>query len=83
MKQTNKEITRDLDFVRGQAALDGFLQDKVNRQHEFKMEDDSTMIYRSSYGFYVSIDLLILGGDFSASIENLRSIESGSVRLCS
>lgn len=69
--------TFDLDFAAGQEAMNAFLEVVMNKERGFKMDDDFTVIYWTSYEFYVPIDLLILGGDFVAYVESLQRLESG------
>ncbi len=69
--------TFDLDFAAGQKAMSAFLEVVMNKERGFKMDDDFTVIYWTSYEFYVPINLLILGGDFVAYVESLQRLESG------
>ena len=63
----------DLDFAGGQETLDAFGHVLINREHGFQLDDDLSMVYWSSYGFYLRLDLLILGGDFVASVDTVQS----------
>lgn len=71
--------TKDLDFAAGKEAMDAFLQVVLARQNGFKYDDDGTIMFWSSLGFFVPIDLLILGGDFVGSVNAVQQIESGIV----
>lgn len=63
----------------GQEALDAFLRVLANWEHCFKVDDDSSIVYWTSYGFYLNLYLLVLGGDFIASINSVQCIDSGFV----
>lgn len=71
--------TSDLDFAAGQEAMNAFLEVVMNKECGFKMDDDFTVNYWTSYEFFVQIDLLILGGDFVAYVESLQRLESGFI----
>lgn len=71
--------TTDLDFAAGQEAMDAFLQVVLARQHGFKHDDDGSIMFWSSLGFFVPVDLLNLGGDFIGSVKAVQEIESGFV----
>lgn len=72
-----ERYTNDLDFAAGQEGMDAFLQTVDARQNGFKADDSGNIIFWSSKGFYVSLDLLILGGDFVGSPDAVQEIESG------
>lgn len=71
--------TKDLDFAAGEEAMDAFLQQVLARQNGFKYDDDGSIMFWSSLGFFVPVDLLILGGDFIESVNAVQKIESGIV----
>lgn len=59
--------------------MNAFLEVVMNKERGFKMDDNFTVIYWTSYKFYVPIDLLILGGDFVAYVESFQRLESGFI----
>lgn len=71
--------TKDLDFAAGEEAMDAFLQVVLARQNGFKYDDDGSIMFWSSLGFFVPVDLLILGGDLTESVNAVQKIESGIV----
>ena len=69
--------TSDLDFAAGREAMNAFLKVVMNKERGFKMDDDFTVTYWTSYEFFVQIDLHILGRDFVTYVESLQRLESG------
>lgn len=71
--------TQDLDFAAGQGAMNAFLKVVQAGQNGFKRDDDESIMFWSSLGFFVPVDLLVLGGDFVESVNAVQQIDSGFV----
>lgn len=71
--------TTDLDFAAGQEAMNAFLKVVQAGLNGFKRDDDGSIVFWSRLGFFVPVDLLILGGDFVESVNAVQQIDSGFV----
>lgn len=62
--------------------MDAFLQVMLARQNGFEYEDDGSAMLWSSLGFFVPVDVLIIGGYFMASVnavQKLRNTETAKI----
>lgn len=70
----SERSTKDLDFAAGQEAMNAFLEIVQAQLNGFKHDDDGSIIFWSSLGFFVPVDLLILGGDFVESVNAFQQM---------
>lgn len=54
--------------------MDAFLQVMLARQNGFEYEDDGSAMLWSFLGFFVPVDVLIIGGYFMASVNAVQKL---------
>lgn len=71
--------TADVDFAAGDTACNALLNAGLNCRGGSKTDADEHIRYWTSFGFFITVEVLSLGGDFDQNMDSMQEIDQGFV----